>query len=450
MDAFSWAAVGLLLLCLGLMVFVAAAEAGLTSISRARVRLMADKGVARAEILHSYMEERAALLGAFALARDFAIVVGASLAVSILVRERGNSWELVAAIVVATLALFALLGAVPRAVVARNPERWGLMLAPLIGPFKLVFGGAGRLLRTPARAIVYIARDEEEADLLRLMEIEDTEGEIEDEERKMIRGVFGLDETAVREIMTPRTDFAAVDTDATADEIVKLIIDRGFSRIPLYEQNADAIVGIVYAKDLFRYLSEGRMPKQLREIARPALFVPESKRLDDLLTDMRKQRVHMAIVVDEYGGTAGLVTIEDLLEEIVGEIEDEYDSVEQNIVRISDDEALLDGRVAIDDLNELFETQIKNEDYDTVGGCVFHLLGRVPAVGDVAETAGVKLTVLSVDGHRVKRLRAKRLEQPVDETEPGKGSAGSGTGNGPSTGSGRGKPKNGETKNGAA
>jgi CBS domain containing-hemolysin-like protein len=191
------------------------------------------------------------------------------------------------------------------------------------------------------------------------------------------------------------------------------------------------MVGIVYAKDLFRYLAEGRSPKNLRDIARPAFFVPESKRLDDLLTDMRKQRVHMAIVVDEYGGTAGLVTIEDLLEEIVGEIEDEYDRVEHPIVRISDEEALLDGRVAIDELNDLFRITISDDDYDTVGGCVFHLLGRVPAVGDTVETDRVKLTVLSVDGHRVRRLRAQRLAPREPEGEKGHGTNGNGhNGNG--------------------
>ena len=171
------------------------------------------------------------------------------------------------------------------------------------------------------------------------------------------------------------------------------------------------------------------MPKHLGDIARPAFFVPESKRLDDLLTDMRKQRVHMAIVVDEYGGTAGLVTIEDLLEEIVGEIEDEYDLVEQNIVRISNEEALLDGRVTIEELNGLFGTQVANEDYDTVGGCVFHYLGRVPAIGDDVETEGVKMTVLSVEGHRIKRLRVLRLPPPPEEEQNnGNGSGAEGNG----------------------
>jgi len=440
MDAFSWAGMALLLMCLGLVAFVAAAEAGLISISRARVRLMAGRGVPRADILQSYVQERSSLLDALALARNVAFVLGAALAASILTRERGHSWELIVGIVVGALVLFALLEAVPRALVARNPEWWGLRLAPLMGPFKLMFGGAGRILRIPARAVAHDVENDDEQEMLRLMEIEEDTGQIEDDERKMIRGVFGLEGTAVREIMTPRTDFAAVDTEATVDDVVKLIVARGFSRIPLYEKNVDAIVGIIYAKDLFRYLAEGRMPKDLREIARPAFFVPESKRLDDLLTDMRKQRVHMAIVVDEYGGTAGLVTIEDLLEEIVGEIEDEYDSAEEQIVRISDDEALLDGRVSIDDLNELFGAHVENADYDTVGGCVFHQLGRVPAAGDVVETHGVRLTVLSVEGQRVRRLRATRVEPPPEDADHTSG---------PATGSGRGNG-NGKSKNGAS
>jgi CBS domain containing-hemolysin-like protein len=437
MDAYSLAALVLLGACLLLMVFVAAVEAGLISISRARVRLMAGQGVPKAEILQTFIQERTNLLGALSLARNLAIVFGAALAVSVVTRERGHSWLLIIAIVIAALTLFALLEAVPRALVARNPERWGLRLAPFLGIFKLLFGGVGRILNLPARVVSRPVTNEEE-EMLRLLELEDAQGDLEEDERKMIRGVFGLEDTAVREIMTPRTDFAAVDTESSVEEVVRLIVDRGFSRVPLYEKNADTMVGIVYAKDLFRYLAEGRSPKNLRDIARPAFFVPESKRLDDLLTDMRKQRVHMAIVVDEYGGTAGLVTIEDLLEEIVGEIEDEYDRVEHPIVRISDEEALLDGRVAIDELNDLFRITISDDDYDTVGGCVFHLLGRVPAVGDTVETDRVKLTVLSVDGHRVRRLRAQRLAPKEPDGENGHGTNGNGhngNGNGKRNGS---------------
>jgi CBS domain containing-hemolysin-like protein len=415
MDAFNVAAIALLIFCLCLVVFVAAAEAGLITISRARIRLMAGQGVPRAEILQSYISERTTMLSSLSLARNLAIVAGAAISVTILTREEGHHWELIVAIVIGALAVFALLEAIPRAVVARNPEWWGLKLAPLMGAFKLVFGGVGKLVLLPTRVVRAPSTDEEE-EMLRFLEIEDAEGEIEDDERKMIRAVFDLEETAVREIMTPRTDFVAAEADANVQDVVRLIISRGYSRIPLYDENLDNIVGIIYAKDLFRYLAESRLPKRMRDVARPAFFVPESKRLDDLLTEMRKQRVHMAIVVDEYGGTAGLVTIEDLVEEIVGEIEDEYDRIEHPIVQVTPDEALLDGRVSIWDVNELFGSHIEAEDFDTVGGCVFHMLGRVPAVGDIVAADGLTLTVLSVEGHRVRRVRAvRRITADEDE-----------------------------------
>lgn len=420
MDTFSFTGLGLLALCLVLAMFVAAVEAGLITISRARVRSMAGQGVPRAEILQSYVQDPSSLLGALGLARNLALVAGAALAVAIVTREQGHHWEWIALIVLGALVLFALLEAVPRNLVSKNPERWGLRLAPFMGILKLVFGGAGRVISLPSRVTTQ-ASPEEEEDILRFLEIEESKGEIEDDERKMLRAVIDFENTAVREIMTPRTDFVAVDIETSLDEVVRLIMDRGFSRIPLYEKNVDAIAGIIYAKDLFRYLRESRQPRDLKEIARRAVFVPESKHLDDLLTDMRKQRVHMAIVVDEYGGTAGLVTIEDLLEEIVGEIEDEYDRVEHPIVTVSDDEALLDGRVSIWELNELLDAHIEAEDFDTVGGCVFHMLGRVPVAGDIVEPDGVVLTVLSVDGHRVRRVRAVRRENRREEAGSGNG-----------------------------
>jgi CBS domain containing-hemolysin-like protein len=419
LAAYSWAGIVVLALAMALVVFVAAAEAGLISISRARVRLMAGQGVPRADILQSYIQERESLLHALALARNLAILASASLAVAILTYERGHSWLMIGVAVLVALLLIAILEAVPRAIVARSPERWGLRLSPFMGGFKFVFGGAARILDLPMSAVAHRKVDEDEEEMLRLIELEDDEGDLEEDERRMIRGVFGLEDTTVREIMTPRTDIAAVDTESTPEDVVRLVIERGFSRVPLYEKNADTIVGLVYAKDLFRYLADGTMPTRLRDIARPAFFVPESMRVDDLLTEMRKRRVHMAIVVDEYGGTAGLVTIEDLLEEIVGEIEDEYDKVEEQIILVSETEAVLDGRVSIDELNELFHISIDAEDFDTVGGCVFHLLGRVPVAGDEAHTGNLRLHVLSVDGHRVKRVRA--ILEPKPKPENGNG-----------------------------
>jgi putative hemolysin len=296
-------------------------------------------------------------------------------------------------------------------------------MAPFMGAFRFVFGVPAALLNAPIRTVLREREEtEEEEEMLRLIELEEDEGEIEEDERKMIKGVFGLEETAVREIMTPRTDIVALEVDSDSREALRLVADRGYSRIPVYEGNLDAIFGVVYVKDLIRYLSLGPALPRLRDIARKPFFVPESKRVDDLLTDMRKQRTHMAIVVDEYGGTAGLVTFEDLLEEIVGEIEDEHDRVEHLIVRLSENEAVLDGRVDIDEVNELFHTDIDSDEFDTVGGCVLHLLGRMPAVGDEASTDGVRMRVLAVDGHRVRRVQVSVVEKPHDpETGPRNG-----------------------------
>jgi CBS domain containing-hemolysin-like protein len=233
-------------------------------------------------------------------------------------------------------------------------------------------------------------------------------GGIEAEERAMIRGIIKLVGTAAREIMVPRIDVVAVDTEDTVDEVISLVMERGYSRIPLYEGTIDNVVGVLYAKDFLRYLSRGAHPPSLKDIARPPFFIPESKKVDELLSEMRASRVHMAIVVDEYGGTAGLVTIEDLLEEIVGEIEDEYDRSEVTVERLGPDEAILDARVSIDDLNEIFGLAVEGEDFDTVGGFVYHLLGRVPTPGDEVSTNGLRLRVLNVLGRRIKKVRIVR------------------------------------------
>jgi len=427
MDVYSWLGIAVLLLSMALVAFVAAAEAGLITISRARVRLMAGRGVPQAEVLQSYVQERESLLGALSLARNLALVLAATIGTIIITHGDGFGWEVVGIIVAASLGLLALLQALPRWVVTRAPERWGLRLLPVMGVFKSLFGVPERLLNLPIRTVLREREEShEEEELMRMIELEESEGDLEEDERKMIRGVFGLEETAVREIMTPRPDIIAIEAHAKPEDALRLSAERGLSRIPVYDGNIDTIVGIVYVKDLIRYLAQGTPLPPLREVARRPFFVPESKRIDDLLTDMRKQRVHMAIVVDEYGGTAGLATIEDLLEEIVGEIEDEHDRIESHIVPVSEDEAVFDGRVAIDELNEYFHTDIKSDEFDTVGGCVLHLLGRMPAVGDEAATDGVRMRVLAVDGHRVKRVNV-RVER---QAEPGSEAAQEENGNG--------------------
>jgi CBS domain containing-hemolysin-like protein len=286
-----------------------------------------------------------------------------------------------------------------------------------------VFAGPAWLLDRPGALLAGLtpparhdAEEEDQEELLRLVEMEESNGAIEKEERQMIRGIIKLVETTAREIMVPRIDIAAVESNASMADVVRVVVDRGFSRIPLYEETVDDIVGVIYAKDVLQCLAESRSPESLKALARPPYFIPETKKVDELLTELRQNKIHIAIVVDEYGGTAGLVTTEDILEEIVGEIEDEYDVVESVIERLSEHEAVLDARVGIEALNEMFDLDLPTVDYDTVGGIIFTELGRVPVAGDEIQVDGIRLHVLSVIGRRIKKVRVTKLQVEPAET----------------------------------
>jgi len=238
----------------------------------------------------------------------------------------------------------------------------------------------------------------------------------------MIHGIFEMGDMRVREVMVPRTDLVAIEAHEPVEKAVELVTKHGHTRIPVYESNLDHIVGVLYAKDLLRAVVRGEQ-KALREIARKPYFTPESNKVQDVLRDLRKNRVHMAIVVDEYGGTAGAVTIEDILEEIVGPIQDEYDIGEEDEIQfISPNEVVLDGRVSVDDVNELLKLDIAADDYDTIGGYVLNQLGAAPKVGATLKLGNATLRVEAVQGTRIKKVRI-RSETPFQIPEANQGQA---------------------------
>ena len=415
MSGDSWIGIGLL--AVSFVVFVAAtgAEAAVVLMSRLRVRAFAGRGLSRAQPLNSYMEDRRALLGTLGFARMVAVVLGISVVTFLVLREAGNNWAALAATMGGTLLALAALQTTMHLLVGRSPERWGLRLVPAIRVLRLLFGvpshaldWTGRLfLPTPGKEAAS-GVDLEDEELLRLVEMHEGNGAGESDEVVMIRRIAHMVDKAVREIMVPRIDVIAVETDANVDDVLSLAVEKGFSRIPLYEETIDSIIGVVYAKDLLAYLANGSGGTSLREMARPPYFIPEGKRIDELLTELRQNRVHMAIVIDEYGGTAGLVTIEDVLEEIVGEIQDEYDREEVTVERVAEGEAIMDARVGLDELNDLFTLEIEGEDFDTLGGFVYQQLGRMPAPGDEVRADGLTMRVLSVMGRRIKKVRVTK------------------------------------------
>ncbi len=256
-----------------------------------------------------------------------------------------------------------------------------------------------------------------EEEIQELMNAGEEEGLINEEENEMIRSIFALGDTVVREIMVPRTDMACVTLDATVHEVLNSIIACGHSRIPVFDGTIDNIVGLIYAKDLLKYWGLDESEVELKNILRPPYFIPESKNLEELLHEFKKKRIHIAIVIDEYGGTSGLVTIEDLLEQIVGDIQDEYDLEEEWLVEEADGAIVVDARLPIEELEEHFGIEIEREKFDTVGGLIFHLTGRIPAVGEEVASSAIRLTVLDADERKIGKVRITRLAKNIEETK---------------------------------
>ncbi len=243
-------------------------------------------------------------------------------------------------------------------------------------------------------------------------------GAIEDEEKEMIFSIFQFGDTTVREVMVPRIDVVALDINAPLPEALNTIVDAGHSRIPVYDESIDHIRGLLYAKDLLAMWRDGDTERLIKDVLRPAYFVPESKKADDLMADMQQKKVHLAIVVDEYGGTAGLVTLEDLIEEIVGEIRDEYDfNEEEAYQQISDTEYIFDAGIDLDDLNRLLATHLPTDDSDTLGGYIYSKLGKVPSVGETITDEGYVFEVLEVEDRRLRKIRLTVTRPLVKEEE---------------------------------
>jgi putative hemolysin len=326
-----------------------------------------------------------------------------------------------AAAVVVTAAVVSVLAIVlglflPRAIASRHPSgtlsvlAWPIrILSVLLGPVVAVLFGLTRVLSRPFGASPEAAALVTEEELKALVETGQEQGVIPEGERELIHSIFEFGEKVVHEVMVPRTDIVAVDVDTPLREVMDLVMRTGHSRIPVYQQNPDDIVGILYVKDVFREIAKGRLDAPLRDLLRPAHFVPETKKVAELLREMQRQKVHLAIVVDEYGGTSGLVTIEDIVEQIVGEIRDEFEVAEERIVPVSENEAVMDGRVRFEDVKDLFEVDVPaSEEYDTLAGFIVHELGRMPRAGDVVQAGDVSFVVEAVEGRRARKIRVRR------------------------------------------
>jgi putative hemolysin len=441
------------ILLLALMIingFLATARSALINVRKARLRQLVEDGVGAARTAERLAEDASRLLAttqlgmmltSFFAGAVVAVISAPSLADALQPWLGGASYPVAFVVVVFVAAIIMLILAelVPETIAVQHSERLALWLAgpltvlavvvmPMVRLMVWLSNTIARLFGAAPRGDLSFVTEEE---IKTLVDAGEEEGVIQEEEKEMIYSIFELGDTLAREVMVPRIDIVALDVSIPMLEALDAIMQAGHSRIPVYGETIDNIQGVLYAKDLLPYLREGRTDVPLKKVLRQAYFIPETKKASDLLPDLQQRRVHMAIVVDEYGGVAGLVTIEDLLEEIVGEIQDEYDTEEPFVEFISDGEYVFDARLDLDDLNRLMDVDLPTDESDTLGGFIYTELGKVPAVGDQVFFADMGFTVESVSGRRIKKVRVERQPSvPVEDHEQENGSLFRRNGNG--------------------
>ena len=393
--------------------FAAAAETSLTSVSRIRMRSLAEEGNRRARTVTRLHADPNAYLSTILTLNTVAVIV-VSTATALLIGSYLTKIPQVVGTIVLSMVVLIFCEIAPKSLALRFNERFALVLA---GPVQLLtrvlrplIGGLSAMSRLIVRAATrgHTVRGPfvTEEELKLLLYVGEQEGIVEQEEREMIHGILEMTDKSVREVMVPRVDIVAVEaTDSIAD-VIKVVIEYGFSRIPIYEDNVDNIVGVVYAKDLLRHGVVGDDQRPLKAVAREPYYTPEAKRVGELLREMKERKVHIAVVVEEHGGTAGIVTFEDLIEEIVGPIRDEYDMREvEELQIVSDQEVVVSARFPVDDLKEELDLQVPTVDADTVGGLVYELLGEIPKVGATIQLGDATLTVESVRRQGIQSVR---------------------------------------------
>ncbi|HSS10588.1 MAG TPA: hemolysin family protein [Acidimicrobiales bacterium] len=404
-----------------LSAFLALAETGLTRMNRVKAMALVEQGHRGAPALLRLMEHPERALNPVLFLLLLCNTVAATL-VGVVAHTFGPL-GVVVAIAFEVIVIFVVAEAMPKTWAVQNSERAALLAAPFVSalvripPLRWISSGliAASNFILPGKGIKqgpYVSEQE----LLAMADAAAQQDVIEREERRLIHSIIDFGDTVVREVMVPRTDMVAVESTAKIADVIEIAITAGFSRIPVYGQGIDDIVGVVFTKDLMMAEREGRTDEPVSTIMREAHFAPETKRVSELMREMQAKKFHQAIVVDEYGGTAGLVTLEDLIEELIGEIEDEYDVAEPPVERLPNGDVRVWARMPIDEVNELLGAELPEGDWDTVGGLVYSLLGHVPSEGEAVESDGYRLIAERVQGRRIGRVRiAKKSE---DEHAP--------------------------------
>lgn len=421
-DLAMWIVLAVLLV---LSAFSSATETALTSVNRVKIRHLAEEKVPSALRLEKLLKQPSRFLATILLLNNLVNIGAASLA-TVLTARYFEHYVVAISTGVMTFIILVYGEITPKSFAAQNAEKIALwaarpvsilqsLLYPIVHAFIFIANLFIRLLGGKTMKEGPFLTEEE---IKTIVSVGEEEGVIEEEEKRMIHSIFEFGDTIVREVMVPRIDMVCVESSDSVEKALQLITKEGYSRLPVFEENIDNVVGILYARDLLVRFSKGKAGKPLKELVRPAYFIPETKKVNDLMRELQEGRQHMAIVVDEYGQTAGLVTMEDLLEEIVGEIYDEYDLEETLIEAIGKDRMRIDARVALDKVEEELGLKLPESEADTIGGFVYSLIGRIPAEGEKVVHDNLTFTVEKVEGRRISKILITKQSSPGKEFSP--------------------------------
>ncbi len=424
-DGTAWLQLIILIVALILCGVASASETAFTSVSRIKLKNQVEEGDKRAIQIDRLLSQPNTYLSTILIVNSVAVIVASSMATLLSLRFSTSFGELIST-VLTSLVVLIFCEITPKTAAVQNPMRWARALVPLVRgtawllhPIVVVLGVITNSLVRVMGGQVKRGPFVTEEELRLLVTVGEEEGVLEEEETEMIHSIFEFADTTVREVMVPRIDMVTLESDASVNDAVDLAMEGGFSRIPVYEESIDNIIGVLYTKDMLKQLRDGHENVPIRSLVRPTYFVPVTKKLDDLLREIRQRRIHMVIVIDEYGSVAGLVTIEDLVEEIVGDIRDEYDREENLYEKINQYEYIVDAKMSIDEFNELMETELENDGYDTLGGFLYAQLDKIPVPGDTITFENLTFTVIDTRGRRITKVRVERKrDQDAAKSEP--------------------------------
>jgi putative hemolysin len=402
-----------------LAAFFAASETAIVFSNKASLRLLSEAGNARAAMVLALVLERDRLHSTLLLAETFFIVLSVVLGTVVAGGLLAGTYPAAA---VATLFMtvvvvfFAKLA--PKGIAYRNPDSFALAVAPLLrvimkalSPASRLLAGAADLAVGPGPQGLSCTTVITEEDIKAMINLGEERGSLKEEEKELLHKVFEFGDTLASEAMRPRTEIVSVPANAALQEVLSLVSEFGYSRYPVIEETVDTVIGILYIKDVLVAMASGEVKREdaIKQYVRPAYFIPENKRVSELLSEMQRERFQIAIVIDEYGGTSGLVTLEDLIEEIVGSIHDELEAEEKDVQIMDEKNFVVSGQSALDEVNELLDAGLQSTDFNTLGGFVFGLFGRMPKVGEQLRYKNLKFEVLDLEGRKINRIKITKL-----------------------------------------